>query len=61
MAADSQGIALITAIFLTVLMSVLGLIMVVTVNSDMLINGYYGSYRSAFYAADAGLNMARSS
>ena len=54
-----QGIALITAIFLTILMSVLGLIMVLTVNSDMLINGYYGSYRSAFYAADAGLNIAR--
>jgi Tfp pilus assembly protein PilX len=56
---NQSGIAMVTAIFLTLIMSVLGLIMVVTVNSDMLINGYYGSYRSAFYAADAGLNIAR--
>lgn len=54
-----HGIALITAIFMTVIMSILGLCMVLTVNSDMLINGYYASYRSGFYAADAGMSIAR--
>jgi Tfp pilus assembly protein PilX len=54
-----QGIALITCLLLLVLMSILGLGMVVSVNSDMLINGYYGNYRSAYYAADSGLNIAR--
>jgi hypothetical protein len=33
--------------------------MAVTANSDMLINSYYGSYRGSFYAADSGLNIAR--
>jgi hypothetical protein len=44
---------------LLVLLSILGVTMVVTANSDMLINGYYGSYRSSFYSADSGLNIAR--
>ena len=53
------GIALITTLLLLVLLSLLGLTMAVTANSDMLINSYYGSYRSSFYAADSGLNIAR--
>jgi hypothetical protein len=44
---------------LLILLSILGLTMAVTANSDMLINSYYGSYRGSFYAADSGLNIAR--
>lgn len=56
---NEQGIALITSLLLLILMSILGLGMVLAVNSDMLINGYYGNYRSAYYSADAGINVAR--
>lgn len=56
---SERGIALITSLLLLILMSILGLGMVLAVNSDMLINGYYGNYRSAYYAADTGLNVAR--
>lgn len=54
-----RGIALITTLLLLILLSLLGLTMAVTANSDMLINSYYGSYRGSFYAADSGLNIAR--
>lgn len=54
-----QGVALVTALLLLILLSILGLAMAVTTNSDMMINGYYGSYRGSFYAADSGLNIAR--
>src|SRR5208282_2716705 len=54
-----SGIALITTLLLLILLSLLGLTMAVTANSDMLINSYYGSYRGSFYAADSGLNIAR--
>jgi hypothetical protein len=47
------------ALLLLILMSILGLGMVMAVNSDMLINGYYSNYRSSYYAADSGLNIAR--
>ena len=56
---EQSGIALITTLLLLVLLSLLGLTMAVTTNSDMLINSYYGSYRGSFYAADSGLNIAR--
>jgi Tfp pilus assembly protein PilX len=55
----SSGIALITVLFLTILMSILALTMMVSVNSDMFINGYYGNTRAAYYAADSGMNVAR--
>jgi hypothetical protein len=42
-----------------ILMTILGLTMVVSVNSDMMINGYYGNSRAAYYAADSGINIAR--
>ncbi len=58
---SGEGIALITSLLLLILMSILGLGMVLSVSSDMLINGYYGNYRSAYYSADAGLNVARNS
>jgi Tfp pilus assembly protein PilX len=54
-----KGIALIVALLLLSLMSVLGIVMMVSVNSDTLINGYYGNYRGSFYAADSGLNISR--
>jgi Tfp pilus assembly protein PilX len=56
---NQRGIALITVLFLTILMTILGLTMVVSVNSDMFINGYYGSARASYYAADSGLNVGR--
>ncbi len=54
-----SGIALITVLFLLILMTILGLTMVVSVNSDMMINGYYGNSRASYYAADSGLNISR--
>src|SRR5271165_4639222 len=57
--ARDRGIALIFALLLLVLMSALGIIMALTVNPDMMINGYYGNYRGSFYAADSGMNIAR--
>jgi len=56
---EQSGVALLTALLLLILLSILGLAMAVTTNSDMMINGYYGSYRGSFYAADSGLNIAR--
>ena len=37
----------------------MGVTMVLTSSSDMMINGYYRNYRGAFYAADSGMNVAR--
>lgn len=54
-----SGIALVMVLFLTILMTILSIGMVVSVSSDMLINGYYGNTRAAYYAADSGLNIAR--
>lgn len=54
-----SGFALLIALLLLTLMSALGLIMALSINSDMLINGYYGNYRGSFYAADSGLSIAR--
>jgi hypothetical protein len=54
-----SGIALVMALLLLFLMSILGLGMVLAVNSDVLINGYYGNYRSSYYSADTGLNLVR--
>jgi len=58
--ADTEsGMALLTTMLLLILMSILALAMVLTVNADMVINGYYGNARSSFYAADSGINIAR--
>jgi len=54
-----RGIALVITLLLLSLMSILGLAMVFSTSSDMLINGYYRNYRGAFYAADSGLTIAR--
>src|SRR5215467_331216 len=56
---DDRGLALVITMLLLSMMSLIGLAMVVSTSSDMLINGYYQNYRGAFYAADSGLNVAR--
>ena len=57
--AGDQGVALILTLLLLSLMAILGLAMVWSLNSDMMINGYYRNFRGSFYAADSGLNIAR--
>ena len=54
-----HGVALVTALLLLLLISSMTVAMVLSSNSDMLINGYYRGYRGSFYAADSGLNIAR--
>jgi type II secretory pathway component PulK len=41
-----QGAALVTTLLLLLLMTAMSLTMVLSVSSDMLINGYYRNYRS---------------
>ena len=54
-----RGVALVTTLLLLLLLTAMSLTMVLSVSSDMLINGYYGSYRGSFYASDSGTNIAR--
>lgn len=54
-----RGVALIITLLLLFLLSVIGLAAVVSSSSDLMINGYYKNYRASFYAADAGMNLAR--
>ena len=56
---QDSGVALITALLILSIMSLLGLAMTLSVSSDMMINGYYRNFRGSFYAADSGLNTAR--
>jgi Tfp pilus assembly protein PilX len=56
---SDRGVALVITLLLLFLMSVIGLVAVLTASSDLLINGYYSNYRGSFYAADSGLNIAR--
>jgi Tfp pilus assembly protein PilX len=56
---SDDGVALIITLLLLLLMSIVSLAMVLSMGSDMLINGYYRNYRGAYYAADSGLNIAR--
>jgi Tfp pilus assembly protein PilX len=56
---SERGVALITTLLLLMLLTGLSLAMVFSVRSDMLINGYYRNFRGSFYAADSGLNAAR--
>jgi Tfp pilus assembly protein PilX len=58
-ARKDRGVALITALILLLLLTAMGVAMMLSVNSDMLINGYYRNFRGSFYAADAGLNIVR--
>ena len=56
---NQRGVSLIATLLLLLLLTAMSLTMVLSVSSDMLINGYYRNYRGAFYAADSGLNIAR--
>jgi hypothetical protein len=56
---SSRGVALITTLLLLTLMVAMTLGMVIAVSSDTLITRYYRTYRSSFYAADSGVNIAR--
>src|SRR6266850_3795135 len=56
---NERGVALVTALLLLSLMSAMALAMVISSNSDMLVNGYYRNFRGSFYAADSGLSIAR--
>jgi len=56
---NSRGIALITALLLLSLFTVMTLAMVIATSSDLLIDGYYRNARGSFYASDSGLNAAR--
>jgi Tfp pilus assembly protein PilX len=56
---SQRGIALVTTLLLLLLLTAMSLTMVLSVGSDMLINGYYGNDRASFYAADSGANIAR--
>jgi Tfp pilus assembly protein PilX len=54
-----RGVALLTTLLLLLLMTGLSLAMVISVRSDLLVNGYYRNFRGSFYAADSGLNIVR--
>jgi Tfp pilus assembly protein PilX len=56
---DERGVALVTTLLLLLLMTGMTVAMMYSVNSDMMINGYYRNFRGSFYAADSGLNIAR--
>src|ERR1700733_9312630 len=56
---SSRGIALIATLLLLSLMVALTLGMTIAVTSDTLITLYYRNFRSSFYAADSGTNIAR--
>jgi Tfp pilus assembly protein PilX len=60
-AEGQRGVALIITLLLLILLVALTLAMVISSSSDMLINHYYRNFRSSFYAADSGLNIARES
>src|SRR5258708_3488781 len=56
---SERGVALITTLLLLLLMTALSLAMVISVRSDLLVNGYYRNSRGSFYAADSGVNVVR--
>ena len=58
---SQRGVAMVIVLLLLMLLTAASLTMVLTTNSDMMINGYYRDFRGAFYAADSGVNIARQS
>jgi len=56
---DQKGLALIFALLLLLMLTGLGVVMVISTNSDLATNGYYRGFRASFYSADSGLNIAR--
>src|SRR6202790_5830915 len=55
----NRGVALVTALLLLSLFTVMTLSMVIATTSDTLIDGYYRNFRGSFDAADSGINVAR--
>src|ERR1035441_5584341 len=55
----NRGVALVTALLLLSLFTVMTLSMVIATTSDTLIDGYYRNARGSFYAADSGINVVR--
>jgi Tfp pilus assembly protein PilX len=55
----SRGIALVTALLLLSLLTIMTLSMVIATTSDTLIDGYYRNFRGSFYAADSGITVGR--
>jgi Tfp pilus assembly protein PilX len=55
----NRGVALVTTLLLLMVFMGMTLAMVISLSSDMLINGYYENFRGSFYAADSGLNIVR--
>jgi len=53
------GIALIITLMLLTMLMALSVVMAIAVGSQTFIAGYYKNYRSAFYAADSGVNVMR--
>jgi Tfp pilus assembly protein PilX len=56
---QNRGVALVTALLLLSLFTVMTLSMVIATTSDTLIDGYYRNARGSFYAADSGINVVR--
>ncbi len=56
---SSRGVALVITLLILTLMVAMTLAMTIAVTSDTLINKYYQNFRSSFYAADSGVNIAR--
>src|SRR5215472_10536822 len=54
-----RGVALITTLILLMIFMALTVAMVIAAMSDTLITQYYRTFRSSFYAADSGTNIAR--
>src|SRR5580704_3538200 len=55
----NRGVALVTALLLLSLFTVMTLAMVIATTSDTLIDGFYRNFRGSFYAADSGVTTAR--
>src|SRR5579871_3417362 len=56
---DERSIALLTTLLILLVLTGISLAMVMSVKSDMLVNGFYRNYRGSFYAADSGLSVVR--
>ncbi len=55
--ARERGVALLITLGLLALLGAASLAVIFLTSSDMMINGYYRSYRGSFYAADSGVNV----
>lgn len=56
--ANDRGLALITAISLLAIMSILGTLLMLTSTSEIQLSGNYRNYQESFYAADRGVEYA---